>query len=262
MSTKISAKLLEMFKHLKSDAVPRPPRPAPEVPDETNEEEQNENDENVDSTNDSGITIEEIDDEDIIKEEKSKFKNFFFKSNKKNDNFKPKKVKTEKQKGSKVYTQTSGNVINIVNSKDIHWGNQYYLGQTTMGQKTKENHEDSEPEMHIKKSNIIVLLMESNEKPQHIYLDYISKNLGKNWRRFFRTLGYKNGRIETCEIDAAHYGVAEARYKLLLDWVKNEEDGTLGRLADLLWEEGEREMVKDLALLYKKRDQKPKTEKM
>ncbi|KAJ0182400.1 hypothetical protein K1T71_001769 [Dendrolimus kikuchii] len=249
MSTKLNT-LLEMFKNLKSDAVPRAPRPPP---NESNVEEP-ENDENVDSNNEPGITIEEIDDENIKKEEKKKYKNPFFKSTKEKDSFKPNKDKAQKQKGSKIYTQATGNVINIVNSKDIHWGNQYYLGQTTMGPKPHQNHEEEESQLHIKKTNIIVLLLEANVKPQHIYLDYISKNLGMNWRKFFRSLGYRDGRIQTCEIDASRYGVSEARYQLLLDWVKNDDNGTLGHLAELLWEEGERQIVHDLALMYKKQN--------
>lgn len=43
-------------------------------------------------------------------------------------------------------------------------------------------------------------------------MDYISKNLGKNWHSFFRRLGYKQGQIETAEIDMAKYGVAEVKY--------------------------------------------------
>lgn len=97
-----------MFKNLKSDAVPRAPRPAP---NESNEQ-QPENDENIDSNNDPGITIEEIDDEDIKKEEKAKFKKSFFGTSKKKDSFKPKKDKNDKQKGSKIYTQGEKNVQN------------------------------------------------------------------------------------------------------------------------------------------------------
>lgn len=67
-------KLLEMFKGLKSDAVPRPPRPTEErgTPEEQNV--------NVDRTDEQEeeIVIESVPEDDIKKEKKSKKK--FFKS--------------------------------------------------------------------------------------------------------------------------------------------------------------------------------------
>lgn len=44
----------------------------------------------------------------------------------------------------------------------------------------------------------------------------------------------------------------QARYKLLLEWVHNDDDGTLGGLTKKLWEEGERSTVKALSAMYKK----------
>lgn len=49
-------------------------------------------------------------------------------------------------------------------------------------------------------------------QPDHDYIDYISKNLGKNWHCFFRSLGYSQGRIETAEINAAGYDISEVRW--------------------------------------------------
>lgn len=46
-------------------------------------------------------------------------------------------------------------------------------------------------------------------QPEHEYIDYISKNLGKNWHSIFRALGFTQGRIETVEIDEARNGVSE-----------------------------------------------------
>ena len=42
----------------------------------------------------------------------------------------------------------------------------------------------------------------------------------------------------------------QARYKLLLDWVRNDDDETLGKLANVLWDDGQRQIVKELATLY------------
>ncbi|CAH2050635.1 unnamed protein product, partial [Iphiclides podalirius] len=175
----------------------------------------------------------------------------FFKPNKKKNSFGlPKKREDKEQEhgsSSNVNVQATGNVINIVNSRDVHWGNEivYYMGPTNVQQKQQSNVEN------IEKSNIIVLIMEAEIKPNHEYIDYISKNLGKDWHPIFISLGYSKNRIETFEIDEAGRGISEVRYKLLLDWVRNDEDGTLGKLTKHLWEEGERQLVKELAIMYK-----------
>lgn len=46
-------------------------------------------------------------------------------------------------------------------------------------------------------------------------MDYISKNLGKNWYSIYRRLGFTQGRIETAEIDMAKNGIAEVGSKMI-----------------------------------------------
>lgn len=64
----------------------------------------------------------------------------------------------------------SGNVINIVNSKNVRCGNEivYYMGPVH-GQpsrsKTPPSDDDDEP---IEKTNLIVLLLEANQKVSKI----------------------------------------------------------------------------------------------
>ncbi|OWR47948.1 hypothetical protein KGM_215778B, partial [Danaus plexippus plexippus] len=144
-----------------------------------------------------------------------------------------------------------GNVINIVNSSKVRWGNEfvYYMGNA-YGQPGKSHTPSSDDEEPIEKTELIVLLLEANIEPEHEYIDYISKHLGKNWYSLFRRLGFTQGQIETAEIDNAKQGVAEARYKLLLDWTRNDDIGTLGKLSNVLWEDGERQIVKDMADIY------------
>lgn len=257
------SKLLEMFKGLKSDAVPRAPRPSAEtVPPPSQPDENNLNGDHEEEQEEE-IIIESIsDDDNEIKKEK--------KSNKKKKTTKSKKPLTddeeeysksyEEKRGSasSVNVQTSGTVCyNIVNSRGVRLGNDYYFGPvTTMGTKTDKGKEyEEEP---IKKDNYIRMLMEATIRPNHDYVDYISKNLGKTWKSFFRTLGYTEGRIDTAELDAVNrgYSISEARYKLLLEWVNNDDDATLGQLATLLWREGERSIVKDLSNIYKKSKKK------
>ncbi|KAJ2954584.1 hypothetical protein O0L34_g2877 [Tuta absoluta] len=242
--TSISAKIIEAFRNLKSDAVPKEPRLREETADDVNGEYQN---------NETGASEEQdhtnIGPEDDSKDEKKPKKKYSFGKSKKKQNS-PKVNKVDGAKTISMNTQATGNVINIVESPNFRWGNDfvYNLGPTQQGVK-KKNTEDPDEE-HINKTNEITLLMEAQIEPEHDYINYISKNLGRNWHSFFQRLGYTKGRIETFEIDEAKYGVAEARYKLLLDWIRNEEDNSLGRLATLLWLQGERLIVKELAIMY------------
>ncbi|XP_026318687.1 uncharacterized protein LOC113229344 isoform X3 [Hyposmocoma kahamanoa] len=216
-----TTKIFEFFRNLKSDAVPKAPRPEKQNP-------------------------------------KTNKKNFYS-TNKKKQSIPKTDKKTKQHTGfNNVNTQATGNVINIVGSRDLHFGNEfvYYLGPTTMPSNQQQRTEDPD-NLKVKKCSLITLLLEAKIKPEYEYLEYISKNLGKNWYSFFRFLGYSQGRIETCEIDEARNGgVSEARYKLLLDWQRNDEDGTLGCLATKLWQHGERQIVKDLALIYNKNHKK------
>ncbi|XP_068626474.1 protein immune deficiency [Battus philenor] len=245
----MAAKIFDIFRNLKSDAVPRPPRP--EAEDVFNENDSGENDNVYNNEESEDIYT------DLPKKEKKKssFNNNFFKPNKKKDSFgSPKKGNKDDKQGSNsnVNVQATGNVINIVNSRDVHWGNEvvYYMGPTNVQQKQpKEDKED------IEKNNLIELVMESTVQPTHEYMDYISKNLGKNWQNIFLSLGYSKNRIETFEIDEGHKGISEVRYKILLDWVRNDDEGTLGKLVKILWREGERQLVKELSIIHKKNNE-------
>nr|AFK75939.1 IMD-like protein [Heliothis subflexa] len=251
INSKVS-KLLEMFKGLKSDAVPRAPRTGegPVTPEAHNVNGQHPEEQEEE------IVIESVSDDDIKKSKKTKKeKKKFFKSKKTVDDDEEEDSKASQEKrgsSSSVNVQATGNVYNIVNAKGVRLGNDYYFGPVTMSGNKPGNKEKKYEEEEIKKDNFIRLLMEARIKPDHDFMDYISKNLGKNWHTVFRALGFSQGRIETAEINAAGYDISEARYKLLLDWVNNDEDGTLGRLANLLWEEGERSLVRDLSVMYKK----------
>nr|AFK75935.1 IMD-like protein [Appias lyncida] len=250
MTNKLSAKFLEIFRNLKSDAVARPPRPH-----SFNENAEDTQDENVDNSNNNAA-------EDIFSEKsKSKKGKKKPKYKKSSSTPEPDPMPTEDEAdrrdsngSSVVNTQASGNVINIVNASNIRWGNEfvYYLGPVNGHQSSPKTPTHEEV---VEKTNLIKLLMDSDVQPSHEYIDYVSKNLGKNWYSIFRSLGYTRGQIETAEIDNAKNGVAEARYKLLLDWVRNDDNGTLGKLATVLWEEDERHIVKELAVIYQ-RDKK------
>ncbi|XP_063375658.1 uncharacterized protein LOC134663203 [Cydia amplana] len=242
----LSAKFKDFFLNLKTDAVPRPPRNRP-VDQETRPEENNENYDPNNEEEPEVIVIEEPDD-DLKKEKNKKSKPNKDFSKEETKGGKP--YKQEKRKSDcTVNTQATGHVINIVNSKDVRWGDDYYMGSA----KPPSNKTVDPEEEGVEKCNLITLLMESKQKPiLHEYLDQISGNLGKNWYGLFISLGFLKGKIETMEINTRDYGVTEARYKLLLDWTNNDDDGTLGGLTQKLWDHGDRALVKQLAIMYNK----------
>lgn len=252
MTNKLSAKFFEIFR-LKSDAVPRPPRQSQSSPGSETPTTESFN-ENVNNAHQQEDQFGEK--KKSKKKDKPKYKKSF--SAPPSDTPEFEENETRNNTGSNVNTQASGNVINIVNSKNVRCGNEfvYYMGPV-QGQhnrsRTPPSDDDCDDEP-VKKNNLILLLLEAENKPEHEYMDYISKHLGKNWHSFFRRLGYKQGQIETAEIDMAKYGVGEARYKLLLDWVRNDDDGTLGKLANVLWDDGQRQIVKELATLYSRKN--------
>lgn len=99
--TSIHSKIFEMFKNLKSDAMPKPPRPS--QPTEIGQDPLDENEENIDSTNEPEEIIVESDDDTAKNEKKPKFKKSFFKPNKKEN----KPGKSDKNGSSNVNTQGS-----------------------------------------------------------------------------------------------------------------------------------------------------------
>lgn len=249
--TSLKSKLAEFLKGIKSDAKPQAPRPKSQPTPESYPE-PNGNDDAASESEPEEIIIEDMDDEK--KKKKASYKKPFFN---KSTSFpgEKKKDKNKKNKdnyGNFVNTQATGDVINIVGCNNFRWGNDYYMGNTKKQAPPKKyfQEEDSESEDDIKKCNLIKLLLEADIKPEHEYLDYISQNMDEKWHRFFVKLGFTPGRIKTFIIDNASYGVAEARYGLLLEWVNSKRDPTLGDLSDLLWKHGERRIVKELAIMY------------
>ncbi|XP_028158850.1 uncharacterized protein LOC135073066 [Ostrinia nubilalis] len=246
----VGSRIFELFRSLKSDAVPKPPRPAedtesrgakPNITTEDSKEPVENEDEHEE------IIFEE---DDFIKtEKKTKFRSPF-KSKKGKDDHKDPKPEDHDKRGSfsSVNTQATGTVFNVVNATGVQFGSNYTYYMSATNGNTEKSEKKGYTGDNIEKDNLIILLMESKIEPTHKYIDFISKNLGTNWKSFFGSLGYLIGRIDTLQMEK---GITEARYKLLKDWVDNDDDGSLGRLASLLWDEGERQIVRELSIIYK-----------
>ncbi|GBP37498.1 hypothetical protein EVAR_79432_1 [Eumeta japonica] len=225
--TSIKQMFAQTFRTLKPDAVPKPPRP--------------ENNENI-NENDSLSDVEEVIIPPSAKAEKKKSKD---------KNTKDKKDrKSSSEAAPTIHAQAGSSVYTFLHCDKVHWGPEITFNFGTSTAKNEEQHEKKEEYIEITES--IQCVMKSNIKAEHEYIDYVSKNLSENWRSFFLSLGYSSGQIATIVEEQAHNGISEARYQLLLDWVRNDDDGTLGRLATSLWKAEEREVVKHLALIYER----------
>lgn len=107
-------KFFEIFRNLKSDAVPRPPRSNKEKPTKTKTDEQ-ENNENVDSNNEpEEILVESDNEEEVKSEKKPTFK--FFKPSKKEG-----KLRKDKHSNSTVNTQGKSLIILMINIITKHF---------------------------------------------------------------------------------------------------------------------------------------------
>ncbi|XP_077291613.1 death domain-containing immune deficiency protein [Arctopsyche grandis] len=161
-----------------------------------------------------------------------------------------------------------GTSINISNCNYIQFGNSLVYnttqtviqGQSQKGQHCKTNgfSKSKSPE----KSLSIQLLMDSKQEVSIKYMTLISKNLGEGWRNIFRSMGYKDGFIETIVESHKQEGISEVIYQMLLDWIRNpekdEEERTIGELSTILWDSEKYELVEQLANLSKD----PTSEKM
>ncbi|XP_053622680.1 protein immune deficiency [Plodia interpunctella] len=254
----VTSRFLDLIRrNLKTDAVPRPPRLDSDQNNEAPGESYSPN-QNTDPASEESeeILIEDNDENSKSKYDEPKVKGTYFKS-KKRKNFRgsePKIENIDPNEQVQVNTQAGGHVINIVNTVGTHWGNNYvYHLSSKKNDKTIDADSDDEV---IQKDDLITLLLEAEEEVDHEYIDFISKNLGRKWRSFFISIGFTRGRIETVEYDEMKNGVSEVRYKLLLDYIRNADDPSLGNLATCLWDEGEREVVKGLSIIYKKNKKK------
>lgn len=236
---------MQKFKQLTTDAAPQPPR--------------------------SQITIEDITDDPvdeapetqglessppITPPPKAKAKFPIFGKKKVSSNKKSKKFLDDLPPPGGHQTKATGNVINIVNSSGIHWGPEinYHIGTFNK----EDPQESTKPKGEIKMTQSITTLLNAEDEVPQEYMSYISKNLGSGWRYIFRSLGYTDGRIET--MYESHKGlsandVEEVIYQLLLDWKRN-EDKSLGHLSNVLWTEDKRQLVKELAHKYKRKQAK------
>lgn len=104
---------------------------------------------------------------------------------------------------------------------------------------------------NLKLSDTIREMMKCEDELDTGMMDMISRHLGYEWKAFARTLDYSEGQIEAFECD--NKTLAEQIYQFVLDWVRNDDNPSLGRMVELLWENKHKETVYRMKGLWKER---------
>lgn len=139
------------------------------------------------------------------------------------------------------------NVYQFSNIKNLHIGSVYKINN-----ETSDRPEQEEKRGKNMKTKTIQAMMHSTEPLSHIYLDTISTHLGEGWKDIMRTLKFSDGQIHQAIVDhTIDGGVKEVIYQLLLDWSRNDEEATLGRITEILWRSGHRETVQYMKHCWK-----------
>ncbi|XP_037950214.1 protein immune deficiency [Teleopsis dalmanni] len=157
-------------------------------------------------------------------------------------------------------------VMQFSNVNKLHFGSVYnFNGNTNNANNprklsvdesgaTMSSSADSGKRQTPRKTTSVVVMMQSQEEPNHRILDTIATHLGEGWKQVMRELGLSDGQIEQAIIDhQMHGGIKEVIYQLLLQWQRNADDGcgTLGRITALLWELNHRDCVLRMKLVWK-----------
>lgn len=94
--------------------------------------------------------------------------------------------------------------------------------------------------------------MECNDPVDEKIMDIASSHM-TDWRFVLRRLGVPNGTIKHTHEESFHIGIKEIIYTLLLDWSRNFDDKSIGRLVRVLWRSDNRECVMKLVEYFDKK---------
>ncbi|XP_058837936.1 protein immune deficiency [Topomyia yanbarensis] len=151
-------------------------------------------------------------------------------------------------------TNTAGiQVYQIKNAQNVHIGTSFTF-HTGEDRIKPTNTSGNVKWANLKLSDTIKQMMDCKEDLDTGMMDTISRHMGYEWKSFARTLQYSDGQIEAFECD--HSTLAEQIYHFVLDWIRNDDEPTLGRMVKLLWEHKHKETVYYMKLLWKKRNRK------
>uniref|UniRef100_A0A1Q3F829 Death domain-containing protein n=1 Tax=Culex tarsalis TaxID=7177 RepID=A0A1Q3F829_CULTA len=142
-------------------------------------------------------------------------------------------------------------VVHIKNARNFQIGNSFTFNLATENGNKPTNSSGQVKWANLKLSETIREMMKSEDELDTGMMDTISRHLGYEWKAFARTLDYSEGQIEAFECD--HKTLAEQIYQFVLDWSRNDDNPTLGRMVELLWENKHKETVYRMKVLWKER---------
>ncbi|KAJ8926875.1 hypothetical protein NQ314_020726 [Rhamnusium bicolor] len=129
-------------------------------------------------------------------------------------------------------------IININNSKDVHVGAKITYNLNNRSENTPEKADVVETNA-IKSLRINTDILTRND------LLFVSTHMDETWQDVARALNFSDGQIQQFLINHKHSGIKEVIYQVLLDWSQNEPtEATVGNLANVLWENNQRDVVK------------------
>lgn len=112
-----------------------------------------------------------------------------------------------------------------------------------------------------KKTRTIDAMLRSNEKLSIWMLREISRHLGEHWQFVMRDLGFSDALIYQFRVDyMLDGGIQEVIYQLLLDWTRNDDNPTLGKITKALWKLEHYETVQAMKVAWKNENNKPPSE--
>nr|AJC98433.1 AGAP004959-RB [Anopheles coluzzii]AJC98437.1 AGAP004959-RB [Anopheles coluzzii]AJC98439.1 AGAP004959-RB [Anopheles coluzzii]AJC98465.1 AGAP004959-RB [Anopheles coluzzii]AJC98469.1 AGAP004959-RB [Anopheles coluzzii] len=156
-----------------------------------------------------------------------------------------------------ISNTTGMQVYQIRNASNLHIGNSYTFNTAAVvdeGASTSGSLPGAGSAVkwaNLRLSNTISQMMQSQDEVDTELLDTVSRHLGYEWKSFARRLEYSEGQIDAFEADNST--LAEQIYSFMLDWTRNDDDPTLGRLVTLLWNNKHKETVYYIKQVWKKR---------
>lgn len=155
-----------------------------------------------------------------------------------------------------ITNATGVQVYQIKNARNVHIGNSFtFNSASTEEDRTRPSTNVNGPVKwaNLKLSDTIRQMMECEDELDTDMMITISRHLGYEWKHFARVLEYSEGEIEAFECD--NDTLSERIYQFILDWSRNDDEPTLGKMVNLLWQHLHKETVYHMKLLWKKRRQ-------
>uniref|UniRef100_A0A182SGR5 Death domain-containing protein n=1 Tax=Anopheles maculatus TaxID=74869 RepID=A0A182SGR5_9DIPT len=161
-----------------------------------------------------------------------------------------------------ISNTTGMQVYQIRNATNLHIGNNYTFNTAVVDEGASTSGSVAPGTSGVKwanlrLSNTITQMMQSQDEVDTEILDTVSRHLGYEWKSFARKLEYSEGQIDAFEADNST--LAEQIYSFVLDWTRNDDEPTLGRLVTLLWNSKHKETVYYIKQVWKRRKQESRT---